>query len=371
MGTNNVIFLEIIEWLDAAGDEILRRIPEKGSGEIKWGAQLIVRESQVGVFFYHGRAIHVFGPGRHTLKTANIPVLNKVMSIPWGMTSPLRAEVYFVNMKLFTGQRWGTRDPVAFKDKELGLIRLRAHGQYAVRIMQPLLFVNSLSGTLASFTTRDVAEYLSEMIVSRLNDYLGEHLDTIFNLPGRYAELSEGLKKTLDQDFGQLGIALPQLYINAVTPPQEVQQAIDDRSKLGLFKDLEDLTRLKAAMSLEKAAENPGGGGQGMAMGLGLAMPAMLSKYFLPESAESPESTKCPDCGRRLPKDAQFCPQCGHQQVVFSRCVACGKNLPPYARFCLRCGQAVADEVVKKKCGKCGLDNLHNSVFCNQCGERL
>jgi membrane protease subunit (stomatin/prohibitin family) len=138
MGTDNVIFMEVLEWFDDTGKELVHRIPEKGSGEIKFGAQLTIRESQAGVFFYQGKAVEAFGAGRHTLKTANIPVLNKIMSIPWGLTSPLRAEVYFVNMKVFTNLKWGTRDPVAFKDSELGLIRLRAFGVFNLRVVQPL-----------------------------------------------------------------------------------------------------------------------------------------------------------------------------------------------------------------------------------------
>ena len=126
MGMDNVVFLENIEWFDDTGESIVYRIPQEGSGEIKWGAQLTVRESQAGVFFYKGKAIEAFGAGRHTLKTGNIPILTKILAIPWAMSSPLRAEVYFVNLKVFTNLKWGTRDPVAFKDSELGLIRLRA-----------------------------------------------------------------------------------------------------------------------------------------------------------------------------------------------------------------------------------------------------
>ncbi|MBW1919568.1 MAG: SPFH domain-containing protein, partial [Deltaproteobacteria bacterium] len=128
MGKNNVVFLEVIEWFDESGKELVHRIPEKGSGEIKYGAQLTVRESQAAVFFYQGKAVEAFGPGRHTLKTANIPILTKIAAIPWGLSSPLRAEVYILNLKVFTNLKWGTRDPVAFKDSELGLIRLRAFG---------------------------------------------------------------------------------------------------------------------------------------------------------------------------------------------------------------------------------------------------
>ena len=119
MGTNNLIFLESIEWFDETGKELVHRIPEKGSGEIKFGAQLTVRESQAGVLFYKGKACDAFGPGRHTLKTGNIPVLTKILSLPWGATSPLRAEVYLTNLKIFPNLKWGTRDPVAFRDSEL------------------------------------------------------------------------------------------------------------------------------------------------------------------------------------------------------------------------------------------------------------
>lgn len=146
MGTNNTIFLEVIEWFDETGQELVHRIPEKGSGEIKFGAQLIVRESQAGVLFYKGKACDAFGPGRHTLKTANIPVLTKVLALPWGMTSPLRAEVYIANMKVFPNLKWGTREPVAFKDSELGLVRLRAHGVFNIQVVQPNCLSTALWG---------------------------------------------------------------------------------------------------------------------------------------------------------------------------------------------------------------------------------
>ena len=189
MGTDNLIFLEVLEWFDETGQELVHRIPEKGSGEIKYGAQLTVRESQSAVFFYQGKAYDAFGPGRHTLTTLNIPILTKVLSIPWGMTSPLRAEVYFVNMKLFPNLKWGTRDPVAFRDSELGLIRLRAHGVYSIQVLQPALLINRLVGTQGMFSTTEIEDYLSEAIVSRFNDLMGETIDTVFKLPGRYEEL--------------------------------------------------------------------------------------------------------------------------------------------------------------------------------------
>src|SRR5512133_344677 len=218
MGTDNVFFLEMIEWFDESGKEIVHRIPETGSGDIKFGAQLTVRESQNAVLFYNGKACGAFGAGRHTLKTANIPLLTKILSLPWGLTSPLRAEVYFTNMKVFPNLTWGTRDPVAFRDKELGLIRLRAFGIFNIRIIQPLLFINSLVGTQGIYTTEACAEYLNRVIVSRFNDFMGEKIDTIFDLPARYSELSAGLRQLLENDFAQFGLGLADLYINSITP---------------------------------------------------------------------------------------------------------------------------------------------------------
>ena len=375
MGTDNIIFLEVIEWFDETGRELVHRIPEKGSGEIKFGAQLIVRESQAGVLFYKGKACDAFGPGRHTLVTANVPVLTKILALPWGMRSPLRAEVYVANMKVFPNLKWGTRDPVAFKDSELGLIRLRAHGVFNIQMVQPVLFINSLVGTMGKYTTEEIEQYLKRVIVSRFNDHLGENLDSLFNLPGRYDELSEGLQKRLQDDYSRFGLALKHIYITSITPPPEVQQAIDDKSRLSVIQDLDRLVKMKAAMAMEKAAESPGGAGPGLGMGMGLMMPAMFAEAFRPQrgagATAAPQQINCPDCKNPIPRNAKFCPHCGHQQVVFHQCVNCGKNLPPNARFCPKCGHQADEKPIPKACPNCTAENLPDSVFCNQCGEKL
>ena len=382
VGTNNVVFLEVIEWFDETGKELVHRIPEGGSGEIKYGAQLIVRESQAAILFYKGKARDAFGPGRHTLKTGNIPVLTKLLAAPWGMTSPLRAETYIVNMKIFPNLKWGTREPVAFKDSKLGLVRLRAHGVFNIQVAQPVLFVNTLVGTMGIYTTEDIEEYLKRVIVSRLNDYLGEKLDTLLNLPGQYDELSEDLQKRLHEDFSHFGLNLTHLYVTSITPPPEVQKAIDDRSRLGAIQDLEKLVKMKAAMAMEKAAESSGTTGSALGMGLGFMMPAMFAEAFRPQAggtgpgtgggASSPNhEVKCTDCGHPAPVDAKFCPHCGHQQLIFDQCVNCSKNLPPNAKFCPKCGHPADEKPAPKSCPSCKSENLPGSTFCNQCGEKL
>ena len=371
MGTNNVVFLEVLEWFDETGREIVHRIPEEGSGEIKFGAQLVVRESQVAAFFYNGKAIHAFGPGRHSLVTGNIPILTKILSIPWGMTSPLRAEVWFANMKTFPNLKWGTRDPVAFKDDQLGLIRLRAFGVFNIRIVQPLLLINRLVGTQGMFTTDEIEDYLNRVIVSRFNDHLGENLDSVLKLPGRYDELSEGLRERLQQDFAHFGLGLTGLYISAITPPQEVQKAIDDKSRLNVFDDLNRLLKMKAAMAFEKSSEAPDGAGSALGMGLGFMMPGLFSEYLRPGHSPDEGSLKCPECSQPVTDNTRFCPQCGHQLLVFSQCLHCGKNLAPNAKFCSKCGHQVEDVPSVKACPECKTENLPDAVFCNQCGEKL
>ncbi|WYD79749.1 MAG: SPFH domain-containing protein [Candidatus Electrothrix gigas] len=388
MGTDNLIFLEVLEWFDETGQELLHRLPQSGSGEIKYGAQLTVRESQAAVMYYKGRARDAFGPGRHTLKTGNLPLINKILSMPWAGTSPLRAEVYFVNLKVFPNLRWGTRDPVAFRDSELGFVRLRAHGVFNIRIVQPVLFINTLAGTMGKYSTEQIEDYLRRVIVSRLNDYLGETLDTLFDLPAQFDELATGLKKRLVKDFIRFGLALDEIYISSITPPEEVQAAIDDRSRLGAIKDMDQFVRMKAGMAMEKAALANNEAGAGLGLGMGMMMPGMFANTANTantpnisgvagasgtpsDQASNATTTECSDCANTIAADARFCPFCGHQQVVLLQCVHCGKNLTPGAKFCSRCGQPADKKPAACICSNCQNENLPEAKFCDNCGQQL
>ncbi len=369
------VFLENIEWFDESGQELVHRLPETGSGEIKLGAQLTVRESQAAVLFYQGRARDAFGPGRHTMKTANLPILTKVLSIPWRGDSPLRAEVYMVNLKYFTNLKWGTSNPVAFRDAELGLIRIRAHGVFNIQVVQPILFINTLVGTMGKLATEDISSYLKRVIVSRFNDYMGECLDSILNLAGKFDELSVELQKRLTLDFAHFGLRLSHLYVTSITPPEDVQKAIDDQSRMNVIKDMDKFVRMKAAMAMEKAAESQSEAGSGLGLGLGMMMPAMFaargngSASVLHDS--SGDQIACPDCQNNISGNSRFCPVCGHQLVVLSQCQNCGKNLSPNARFCARCGATTEQKAQTLICRECKAENMPGAIFCNQCGQRL
>ena len=373
------MFLEVIEWFDPDGRRLVHRIPEEGSADIKMGAQLLVRESQAAVFFRDGKGLDVLGPGRHTLSTLNLPILTKILSLPWGFTSPFRAEVYFVNLKVFTDMKWGTAEPVAFKDSELGLVRLRAFGIFTMRVTQPLLFINTLVGTQGAYTSEQVESYLREVIVSRLNDFLGEHVDTVLHLPRQYDEIGVAVKTRLQDDFRRYGLELLDFFVNAITPPPEVQRMMDERSGMAAVGNLDDFLKFKAAKALGDAAagigtaggEAAGGLGIGVGAGLGFMLPGMIYQTLRPEDADPARirergTVHCPDCHGEVSVAARFCPACGNQMVVARKCPHCGKNVTVKARFCPACGVNLE---TKLTCAKCQTALPPGTKFCVSCGE--
>ncbi len=274
--------MEVLEFLDDAGNTMVKRIPDAGQCELKWGAQLTVRESQSAVFFRDGKALDVFGPGRHVLKTQNIPVVAKwVTAFGYGPDSPFRSEVYFLNMKLFPNLKWGTREPVLFKDTELKMLRLRSYGVFSIQISEPMLFLNKVVGTQGIYQDLDIEDYLKNIIATRLTDVLGKEVKSIFELPQRFNQLSLIVRTSLDADFEGLGLSLHDFFINSISVPPDVQEMIDARSGMAAVGNMDEFMKFKAANALDSAAKNPDGSasagvGMGAGLGMGLILPKML-----------------------------------------------------------------------------------------------
>jgi len=281
--------MEVIEYQDPSGSELCHKVPEHGSGETRLGSQLVVRESQQAVFFRDGKGLDVFGPGRHTLTTMNVPILTRLVGLAFDdRKSPFRTEVVFINTKAFNDMKWGTKEPVPFKDAELGYVQLRAFGSYTIRVTDALLFVNSLVGGRGRFATADIANFLRDVIVSRLNDILGETLKTIFELAALYDELAVAAKLRMKEDFAKYGIELVDFYINAVTPPEEVQKAINERASMGAIGNIGQYSQYQAAKAMREAAQNPGGAGGAMAAGLGAGLGMMMPQMMQQSMAQGP-----------------------------------------------------------------------------------
>jgi len=264
--------LKVIESTDQQPGELAVRIPADGSAETTFGSQLVVRDFQRAIFRKDGKGTDVIGPGRHTLTTKNIPILTKILSLPFGFTSPFRCEVVFVSMRTLPDLKWGTREPVAFRDKELGLVRLRAFGTYGLRVVEPLVFASTLVANESHYTDKHAEEYLKSTIVQELNDWLGTNVTSVFDLPSQYQEVSQELGKRIDADVKRFGLSIENFRLNAITPPEAVQQAIDERSRMGALGDLNAYTRMKAADALGEAARNPGGGAAAAGVGFGAGM---------------------------------------------------------------------------------------------------
>jgi excisionase family DNA binding protein len=271
--------IEIIEWNDDSRDTISWRFPDEDKA-IKNGAQLIVRESQSAQLVSTGQFADTFAPGKHSLSTQNIQILTRIMGWKYGFESPFKCDVYFVNTRLFTGNKWGTSNPVMMRDKDFGVVRLRAFGTYDFRVVNVPLFLKEVAGTDQNFRLDEFADTMRSRIVSVFSDALGTAQVPALDVASRYTELGEALLPVINPAVsGKYGIEITSFLLENVSVPPEVESAIDKRSSLSVIGNLNDYVKYQMGVGMEKGGE--GGSAASapaqMAMGFGLAQEMMKS----------------------------------------------------------------------------------------------
>ncbi len=347
-------FIEVIEWTDDTSDTIVYRFPVANK-EIKMGAQLTVRESQAAIFVNEGQIADVFSPGRYQLATANMPIMTKLKSWKYGFNSPFKAEVYFINTKQFTQQKWGTANPIMMRDREFGMLRLRAFGVFAFRVSEPVTLLKELFGTSGSFSTDEITGQLRSIAVSGLSDMLAEAGIPALDLAMHYDELGLQAAERLKSRFAAYGLEITSFTVENISLPKEVEETLDKRTSMGIVGDLGQYAQYQAAEAIREAAKNEGGGaaGAGVGLGAGAALGKMLTEAIRAEPAPAapavppkPRATEtdpgtrfCPECGTAVSASSKFCSACGTGLATVKKCSACGFEASLGAKFCPECGQ--------------------------------
>ena len=271
--------LEIIEWTDDSRDTLSYRFPDDDKA-IKNGAQLIVRESQAVQFVYLGEFGDTFGPGKHTLTTDNIPILTRLKSWKYGFNSPFKADVYYLNTRLFTGNKWGTANPIMVRDEDFGIVRARAFGIYDFKIVDAKLFLKEVAGSDQNFRLDEFSDTMRSRIISVFSDALASARIPVLDVASRFTELGDALLPLINPVVSsKYGIQIASFVVENVSVPPEVEQAIDKKSSMAAIGNLNDFVKYQMA----KGMEQPGGGGAAgtateLAVGFAIAQQIMAQQ---------------------------------------------------------------------------------------------
>ena len=313
-------FIRVIQWNESEDGVLSYRYPMQDM-EIENGGQLTVRETQMAAFINEGKIADVFGPGLHTLNTRNLPILTDLMNWSKDFESPFKSDVYFFSTRLQIDRKWGTATPVTIRDKEFGMVRVRAYGNYAYRVADPRVFFAQVSGTRQLYLAADLDDQLRTMIVERMAGVFATSQVTFLDMAANQASLAGKIADAVKPGFAALGLELNQFVVESVSLPDDLQKVLDQRIGLGMVGDVGRLTQFEAAESLEEAAQNTGGtAGMGVGLGAGVAM----AQAFMGQAttaapgpsfaAPAPAAKFCIECGKPVPAGAKFCPECGKHQ---------------------------------------------------------
>ena len=369
MGLFKKQLLDIIEWKDNSKDTIIYRFSSTKREEIMTTSTLIVRESQAAIFVHKGQICDIFGPGTYKLKTENIPFLTKLLSLPTGFNSPIKAEVYFVNTKQISGQKWGTQNPIMMRDADFGNIRLRGFGVYSFKVSDPKTFMKEMFGTNEVYTAADVADQCKPMVIEAITDAIAESKISALDLAANYREFSETVIKCSEESFAKFGLKLCTVVIENLSLPEEVEKALDERTKLGVLEDqMGTYTRYQAAQAIKDAANNPSGGnlaGLGVGLGAGTTIGQLFGESLSTENKKKTKTVVCDECGSPIKQGAKFCTNCGAKQGYV--CPKCNATVAKDAKFCSECGTKLNQN---KVCKKCGSELASGAKFCSKCGTK-
>jgi len=284
---------DVVEYPSEMADELVHRFPETGVADLRFGSQVIVRESQAAVFFRDGRALDVLGPGRHTITTANVPLLTDLLGKLFGDRTPFTAEIYFVSMREFADRKWGTPQPIIVRNTGvgLGIALLQGFGTYSFQVTDPQQFVTQIVGQLGAYRTSDIENRLRTMLLSRLQDLLGETTTqkNVLDLIGLTDELGAGVRAKAQDDFLAIGLLLKSFYIGNLKPSDKSAKELREMGML----DMQTYTQLQAADAMRDAAQNPSGGagltaGTGAGMGIGNVLSGSLAGMTQGQSQTQP-----------------------------------------------------------------------------------
>ena len=361
--------LEVLEWKDSSKDVLVYRHPMDKRDEIMNSSTLIVRESQVAVFVHKGQIADVFGPGTYKLNTENIPVITKMMSLPTGFNSRIKAEVYFVNTKQFIGQKWGTQNPIMMRDADFGTIRLRGFGTFSYKVDDAKTFMREVFGTNPIYRVEDLSVQCKAILISNISDAIAEAQVPALDLAANYKEIGEHIINVSQEEFNKMGLKLCKVTVENLSLPEDVEKTLDERSKLGILGDkMGTYAQYQSANAIRDAANNSSGGnmtGVGVGFGAGNVMGKLFANSMNNATDETPKRT-CIKCGTELNSRVKFCPECGSSQT--ETCPKCGEAVHKGTKFCTNCGEKLVKE---KTCQKCGKVLKSTTKFCPECGEKV
>jgi membrane protease subunit (stomatin/prohibitin family) len=272
-------FIDVIHWTDKSRDTMVWRF-EREDHEIKYGAKLTVREGQAAVFVHEGQLADVFTPGLYMLETNNMPIMTTLQHWDHGFQSPFKSEIYYVNTTRFANLKWGTKNPIMLRDPEFGPTRLRAFGTYTVKVADPAMFLREIVGTDGEFTMDEISYQIRNIIVQEFSRVIAQSGIPVLDMAANTADLGKLIASAIDPTMKEYGLTIPELYIENISLPPAVEEALDKRTSMGLAGDLGKFTQYSAAEAMTSAAGNPAGGGMaaGLGAGMGMAMAGQMAQ---------------------------------------------------------------------------------------------